>query len=116
MQYVLLMYGEEAHGETPTQMTPERAAQWDAFWQAQGDDSPLSGWGALTPTPTATTLRVGREGAPLVTDGPFAETKEQLGGFIIIECAELDAALAFAAQVPCAPRGSIEVRAIAESG
>ena len=55
-------------------------------------------------------------GEPVVTDGPFAETKEQLGGLIVIECADLDAALAFATTVPCAPRGSIEVRAIAESG
>lgn len=116
MQYALLMYGDEAHGETPTEMTPEVAAQWEAFWSAQdGSDGPVRGWSALTPTTTATTLRV-RQSAPLVTDGPFAETKEQLGGFIIIECADLDEALAFAAQVPCAPNGSIEVRAIAESG
>ena len=121
MQYALLMYGDEAHGETPTAMPPELAAQWDAFWAAQGDDGPVRGWSALTPTGTASTLRIrsiGADGAggPVVTDGPFAETKEQLGGLIVIECAGLDEALAFAVTVPCAPRGSIEVRAIAESG
>ena len=132
MQYALLMYGDEAHGETPTAMLPEQAAQWDAFWAAQGDDGPVRGWSTLTPTRTASTLRVGANGAngadgadgaggaggAVVTDGPFAETKEQLGGLIVIECAGLDEALAFAfaATVPRAPRGSIEVRAIAESG
>ena len=115
MPYALLMYGDEAHGETPTAMPPEQVAQWDAFWSAQGDDGPVRGWSALTPTGTASTLRSGAGGA-VVTDGPFAETKEQLGGLIVIECADLEAALAFAATVPCAPHGSIEVRAIAESG
>ena len=133
MQYALLMYGDEAHGETPTAMPPELAVQWDAFWSAQGDGAPVLGWSALAPTTTASTLRIragkagkaGKAGEageadgtgePVVTDGPFAETKEQLGGLIVIECADLDAALAFATTVPCAPRGSIEVRAIAESG
>ena len=115
MQYALLMYGDEAHGETPTAIPPKVAAQWDAFWRAQGDGGPVLSWSALAPTAAASTLRVGAVG-PVTMDGPFAETKEQLGGLLVIECADLAAALAFAATVPCAPHGSIEVRAIAESG
>jgi hypothetical protein len=68
---------------------------------------------ALQRTPSATTVRV-RNGEALVTDGPFAETKEALGGFYILDCADLDDALAYAAKIPSAQHGSIEVRPIME--
>ena len=115
MRYLLLMYGEEAAGETPTRMPPERAAEWEAFWRGAGRDDILAGWGALQPTETATTLRV-EDANWLATDGPFAETKEQLGGYLLLECDDLDQALDFAKRVPCGPHGSIEVRAMADSG
>ena len=115
MRYLLPMYGEEANGETPTAMPPERAAAWDAFWRDVANEIPLRGWAALEPTTAAQTLRP--EGGELVTlDGPFAETKEQLGGFLIIECDDPQQARDFAARVPCGPHGSIEIRAIAEQG
>ncbi|MEZ4502770.1 MAG: YciI family protein [Dehalococcoidia bacterium] len=116
MHYVLLMYGEEAKGETPTQMPAERAAEWATFWQEQPLKSVLHSWGALMPTAVARTMRVDEPPTPVVTDGPFAETKEQLGGFIIVECDSMDEALEFAAQVPCGPHGSIEVRALSDLG
>ena len=110
MRYLLLMYGEEAAGETPGAMPEERAAEWDAFWREQEPSGPVVQWAALQPSALARTVRV-RGGERLVVDGPFAETKEQLGGYILIECASLDEALAFAERVPCGPHGSIELRA-----
>ena len=68
---------------------------------------------ALTPTATATTVRV-RDGKTMTTDGPFAETKEQLGGFYVIKCENLDEAIEIAAMIPTAQDGSIEVRPIVE--
>ena len=69
----------------------------------------------LRPSSSATTLRE-RDGRPVVTDGPFAETKEQFGGYHVIECADLDEALAFAARIPTLPAGGvIEVRPVLES-
>lgn len=70
---------------------------------------------ALQPTSTATTVRV-RDGQTLATDGPYAETKEQLGGFYLIEAADLDEAIAWAAKIPGAKHGAIEVRPIMELG
>jgi len=67
----------------------------------------------LLPVATATTVRV-RDGKTLTTDGPFAETKEQLGGFYILDCKDLDQAIAYAAKIPDAKRGSIEVRPVME--
>jgi hypothetical protein len=67
----------------------------------------------LQPTATATTVRV-RDGKTLTTDGPFAETKEQLGGYYLIDVADLDEAIAWAARVPSAAHGSVEVRPIWE--
>lgn len=66
---------------------------------------------ALEPSTTATTVRV-RNGKPVTTDGPFAETREQLGGFYLIEAKDLDEAIAIASRIPSARTGSIEVRAI----
>ena len=67
----------------------------------------------LHPTPTATSVRV-RSGKRLVTDGPFAETREQLGGYFLIEAGDLDEAIAIAAQIPMARRGTVEVRPVIE--
>ena len=66
---------------------------------------------ALKPVDTATTIRI-REGQTLTTDGPFAETKEQLGGFYILECETLDEAIKWAAQIPHAATGTVEVRPV----
>jgi hypothetical protein len=71
----------------------------------------LRGGDGLQPSSTATTVRV-RDGEPLLTDGPFAETREQLGGFYLVDCADLDEAVAWAAKIPGAQWGAVEVRPV----
>ena len=114
MRYLLLIYGDEkAWAEMPPEKLDESLKAWweydqwlrDAGWHRGGD--------ALQPTPTATTVRV-RDGKTLTTDGPFAETKEQLGGFYLIECDNLDQAIEAAAKLPSTPMGSSEIRPIQE--
>jgi hypothetical protein len=81
------------------------------FSQDVQESGHMVGGNALMPTDTATTVRV-RDGETLVCDGPFAETKEQLGGYYLLECENLDEAIAKAAKIPSAKCGSIEVRPI----
>jgi len=114
MRYLLLIYGNEA---TNMQMTPaeqqvEIGAYNDFGNELQNAGAMVSGE-ALQPTMTATTVRV-RNGKTVTTDGPFAETKEQLGGYYMVECANLDEAIHWAAKIPGAAKGSIEVRPIVE--
>jgi len=116
MRYLLLIYANEADA---TPMTPaEQEAEMGAYYafgnEMQNASIPYSGE-ALLPTTTATTVRV-RNGKTVTTDGPFAETKEQLGGYYLVECANLDAAIEWAAKIPGAAKGSIEVRPIMEFG
>jgi hypothetical protein len=82
-----------------------------AFTESIGKSGNLVAGDALQPTTTATTVRV-RNGETLVTDGPFAETKEQLGGYYVIDAKDADEALAIAARIPGAQHGSIEVRPV----
>jgi hypothetical protein len=86
-------------------------AAYNAFTEGIAKSGVLRGGDALEAVAMATTVRV-RGGEVVVTDGPFAETKEQLGGYYLIECADLDAAIAIAADVPGAVKGSIEIRPI----
>jgi hypothetical protein len=107
MQYLLLIYENEkrfAEGYDPTEMQ-----EYYAFGEAHRDA--IKGGNALQPTTTATTVRV-RDGKRLTTDGPFAETKEQLGGYYLVEANNLDDAIALAGKIPGARYGSIEVRPI----
>lgn len=111
MQYLLLIYESEAVGagrdpEARRKLTSDYVAFTEDI-KAKGNSSPVT----LEPVSTATTVRV-REGKTLTTDGPFAETKEQLGGYYLIEAKDLDEALAIAARIPSAKMGSIEVRPI----
>ena len=113
MQYLLLIYENEAIGND---MSP---AQKGAFFGEYGEytraikaSGQFKAGDALQPVSKATTVRV-RDGKTLVTDGPFAETREQLGGYYLVEAADLDEALALAARIPSARHGSIEVRPIA---
>ncbi len=112
MKYLLLIYGDEKQFH---QMPPADAqgvlAAYGAFTQEIVQSGALQASEALQPVSTATTVRV-REGKTMVTDGPFAETKEQLGGFYLVEAADLDAALAWAAKIPGALHGCIEVRPV----
>ncbi len=111
MRYMLLIYGEEpAMGpETP----PADAQPWIDYTEWLVERGLYRAGEPLTPTSSATSVRV-REGRRLVTDGPFTETKEVLGGYYILECDDLDAALEAAARCPGAALGTIEVRPLAE--
>jgi len=107
MQYLLAIYDDEkrwASGYDNMELSEYRTF-------GQEFAGAIKGGNALQPTSTATTVRV-RDGKRLVTDGPFAETKEQLGGFYLIDAADLDTAINIAAKIPGARHGSIEVRPI----
>jgi hypothetical protein len=110
MKYALLIYNDESAW---ADMTPADSAQMMAAYGRFGEeagDRILAGDG-LQGTATATTVRV-RDGERLLTDGPFAETREQLGGFYVIEAESLDEALEWAAKIPGAQTGSVEVRPV----
>jgi hypothetical protein len=114
MRYALLIYTDERSREqAPREVVEEMYEQYGRFGQEFA--SKIAGGEELQPTATATTLRI--EGGPggdvTTTDGPFAETKEQLGGFYIVEAADLDEAIEIASRIPSAPFGSIEVRPVA---
>src|SRR3954447_19495706 len=112
MKFIALIYADERHY---TEATPEDAAATFAahgvFAEAAGGAGVFAGGDGLQATTTATTVRV-RDGERLLTDGPFAETKEQLGGFYALECKDLDEALAWAARIPEAQFGAVEVRPV----
>ena len=110
MKYLCTIYGDESQmaSATPEQVN-EMLEAYGAFGQEAGDA--ILGGEGLQPTSTATTVRV-RDGKILTTDGPFAETSEQLNGYYLVEARDLDAALAIAARIPGAKVGSIEVRPI----
>jgi len=109
MRYLLLIYEDEKLND----MSPEAMGQWEAFTKDVNEAGVHEDGRALQPISTATTVRV-RNGDTVTTDGPFAETKEQLGGFYLLNCKDLDEAIAYAARIPSAPRGSIEVRPVME--
>ncbi len=107
MQYLLLIYENEKRWENG--YDPKEMAEYGKF----GDEfrPQLKAGHALKPTSTATTVRV-RDGKRLTTDGPFADTKEQLGGFYLVEAKDIDEAVNIAGRIPAARYGSIEVRPI----
>jgi hypothetical protein len=112
MQYVLLIYGSEERWEEASEEERHDVFQrYVAFTQALRDRGALVGGEPLQSTATATTVRV-RSDETLTTDGPFAETKEQLGGFYIIDVDTIDEAIEWAGQIPAAEVGSIEVRPV----
>ena len=114
MKYMLLLYSEENAGPAPG--TPEHAAEmqeWFAYSEALATAGAMVSGEPLQGTDTATTVRV-RDGQVVTTDGPFAETKEVLGGFYMIDVDDLDAAMHWAAKIPLAPYGSVEVRPLME--
>ncbi len=108
MKYMLLMYTNESDGPS----TPEEQQAVQAAWMALLREAKAAGVlessGGL-PGGSTTTVRV-REGKTLITDGPFAETHEQLGGYFLLDCENLDEAIAWAAKVPFAQYGAVEVR------
>jgi hypothetical protein len=114
MRYMFLIYNTEEGWDN---VTEEEIAQSIVDYNAFGAEARARGVylssDALQPTTTATTVRV-RDDQTMVTDGPFAETKEALGGFYILECKDLDEALEWAAKIPGAKLGSVEIRPIVE--
>ena len=109
MQYLLLIYANES--EPPPVDMAAFLEEYRAFTQGVVQSGAFKAADRLQPTSTATTVRV-RDGKTLVTDGPFAETREQLGGYYLVEAKDLDEAAAIAAKIPSARFGSIEVRPI----
>ncbi|MCA9984859.1 MAG: YciI family protein [Anaerolineales bacterium] len=114
MRYMLLIYGNEAvdASQTPEEMET-MMAEYNAFTNEVRDRGLLLGGDALVDTSAATTVRV-RDSQILTTDGPFAETKEQLGGYYMLNCDNLDEAIEMAAKIPGAKNGSVEIRPIME--
>jgi hypothetical protein len=111
MQYLFLIY-EPTRTAEPTEA--EIAAMWEAygaFTQEAADRGVMRGGDALAPVSAATTIRV-RGASTLITDGPFAETKETLGGYYVLDCRDLDEAIELAAKIPGARDGAIEIRPI----
>lgn len=111
MKYMLLIYlGENALNETEREQCYIDSAQLCHDLQAKGKFLAAS---PLHPVATATSVRI-REGKRLVTDGPFAETREQLGGYFLIDAKNLDEAIGIAARIPGARKGTVEIRPVME--
>src|SRR5258706_470020 len=112
MQYLCLIYENEKESETNPEYKDGRIfGEYMAFTESIKKSGHLQGGEALQPVASATTVRV-RGGKTLTTDGPFAETREQLGGYYLVDAKDLDEAIAIAARIPSARFGSIEVRPI----
>jgi len=112
MQYLLMIYTNEAeYAKRDAATNQKMVEEYGAFTQGIVQSGHFKGADRLQPTSTATTIRV-RDGKTLTTDGPFAETREQLGGYYLVEAKDLDEALAIAAKIPSARDGAIEVRPV----
>jgi hypothetical protein len=112
MQYLLLIYANEVEYDArPQAEVAKTMAEYGTFTQGIVQSGNFKGGERLRPVSTATTVRV-RNGKTMTTDGPFAETREQLGGYYMIEAKNLDEATAIAAKIPGARYGSVEVRPI----
>ena len=113
MHYMLLIYQEEAaHAQWSQEQLAAEYEGYNTYSEEVAKSGALLHGDALMPSNTATTVRL-RHGKTLTTDGPFAETKEQLGGFYLLNCKDLDEAIAWAAKIPGAASGSIEIRPVA---
>ena len=111
MKYMFLLYNTESEEHS----SPEAMAEWGRFEEYLAGRGVKVTGAALQPVAAASTVSV-RGGETIVSDGPFADTREQLGGFYIVECADLDEAIALAARVPWAPTGHVEVRPVLDYG
>jgi hypothetical protein len=115
VKYLFLLHSP---ADAPEQGTPEAArmyADYSAALQVMAQAGVLIDCAPLTPAASATTVRI-REDEPLLSDGPAAELKEQVGGYTLVECADLDEALRYAALMPAARYGSVEVRPVLAVG
>jgi hypothetical protein len=113
MKYLFALIGDESRF---ADRTPEEGQEvmkaWDAFTTETKDAGAFLGGEGLQPSATATSVKIDEQGGePIVTDGPFAETKEQLGGFYLLDCSDLDEAIAWAKKIPM-PGGTVEIRPV----
>jgi hypothetical protein len=115
MRYLLLIYGEPPAGPPTADEWAAMMTEYSAYSRWLRDQGWYEGGEALADATSATTVAV-RDGRRTVTDGPFAETKEHLGGYYLIEAPSLDDALEAAARIPGAKAGKVEVRPIVETG
>jgi hypothetical protein len=112
MQYLLMIYQNEAeYAKNDAATSQKMLGEYQTFTQSIIQSGNFKAGDRLQPTTTATTVRV-REGKTLTTDGPFAETREQLAGYYMVDAKDLDSAISIAARIPGAKIGSIEVRPI----
>ena len=114
MKYALLIYADETGWDTVSE--DERKAvyqRYDAFAREAVDRGLMRGGEELKSSGSATTVRL-KDGEPLISDGPFVETKEQLGGFFLLDCKDMDDAIEMAAKIPAAETGAIEIRPCVE--
>ncbi len=111
MEFMALIYGEEAEEERGGSVREAIMARYIAFSQAAREAGVVVAGDELAPARNATTVRV-RSGITAVTDGPYAETKEVLGGYFLLDCATIDDAVAWAARIPGAEHGAVEVRPV----
>ena len=112
MQYLLMIYQNEVeYAKIDTGTSQKMSAEYEAFTKSIIQSGNFKAGDRLRPASTATTVRV-KDGKVMTTDGPFAETREQLGGYYLIEAKDLNAAIEIAARIPSARIGSIEVRPI----
>ena len=114
MKYLLMIYGDEVQDAKASPEEQQRImGAYFAYTNEAEKAGALRASEALHPVSTATTVRV-RDGRVLTTDGPFAETKEQLGGFYLLDCNDLDEAIRWASKIPHAAKGSIEIRPVVD--
>ena len=109
MKYILLMYANESAGPKTPQELEAAGPVWAALLKDAHAAGVLVSTNGVAPGSNATTVRV-RNGRTLTTDGPFAETHEQMGGYFLLDCKDLDEAIRWAARIPTAEYGSIEIR------
>jgi hypothetical protein len=112
MKYLLIIYNDESGfaNVTPEQVQQVMAA-YEAFGREVTEAGAMLGGEGLQPSATATTVQV-RDGETITSDGPFADTREQLGGYYLLDCRDLDEAIGWAAKIPGAHDGTIEVRPV----
>jgi hypothetical protein len=116
MEFILLIYHNEEEATQRPEAEKHRIFQeFAAFTQDITKNGKRKAGGPLEFTKTAATVRV-RDGKTMVTDGPFAETKEQLGGYVLVEAKDIDEAISIAARIPSSKYGSTEVRAVMKIG
>jgi hypothetical protein len=114
MKYLLLMYASESQAPPPEEIQADVPA-WHALLKQTKEAGVLVSTNGIAPGATATTVRM-REGKTLITDGPFAETHEQLGGYFLLDCQDLDEAIRWAEKIPTVKYGSIEIRPLWSPG